>query len=356
MNIYRNNTVLIFLLALLAGCGSRDASNEKLIRKVKLAEVCLADSLEQKMYPGIINEKCNVRLAFRVAGPIMELDVEEGDYIRKGELVAQIDPRDYEVQLKAARGQYEKVKTEAERVIELHERNSVAGNDYQKALAGLKMAEANLEHAKNQLDDTKLTAPVSGYIEEVNFTPGEMVDAGMPVVSLIDVTGYEVEVEIPVSMFARREDFVAFTGNQPSVQAKDFPLQLTGISKKANTNQLYTLQLKLNPSANPGLAPGMNAQVVITMRTGIKDLLCVPLNAVFEKNGHTYVWVFSSEKGVVKSRRVTTGELTGENLVTILSGLEAGEQVVSAGVHHLHENREVEVMEPASETNVGGML
>ena len=135
-----------------------------------------------------------------------------------------------------------------------------------------------------------------------------------------------------------------------------FPLELTGYSKKADNNQLYTIQLKLNPAVNPELAPGMNVGVTITMKTGLKNKLCVPLNAVFEKNGNDYVWIYLPDEGVVKSRKITTGQLAGDNLITVTSGVEAGEHVVSAGVHQLQQNQQVEILEPVSETNVGGML
>ena len=356
MKIIRNGTLLLLSLMLTMGCNNREAEKTEIIRKVKLATVCQADSMESREYSGIIREKLNVGLAFRVAGPILKLQIEEGDYVEKGQLVAQIDPRDYEVQLQAAQGQYDKVKAEADRVIELHDRSSVAGNDYDKAVAGLKMAEANLKHAKNQMSDTKLLAPVSGFIQEVFFNEEEMVDAGMPVASLIDVTGYEVEVNIPVSLYLQKENFTGFTGKQPAVSDVGFPLEMTGYSKQANNNQLYTLHLKLDPGSNPELAPGMNVEVTISMKTGFKNELCVPLNAVFEKDGDSYVWVYLPDEGVVKSRKVTAGQLTGNNLITIISGVEAGEQVVSAGVHQIQENQEVDVMKAASETNVGGML
>lgn len=356
MGIIRNGAILLFCLAVVAGCNNQAAEKKDIIRKVKLATVCEADSIEYRSYSGIINEKSEVGLAFRVAGPIQQIEVDEGDYVRKGELVARIDPRDYGIQLKTAQGQYEKVKAEAERVIELRERNSVAGNDYDKAVAGLKMAEANLERAKNQMNDTQLLAPISGYIQEVNFEEGEMVDAGMPVASLLDVTSYEVEVELPLSMYANRENFIAFTGKQPSVSENEFPLQFVGFSKTANNNQLYSLKLRPATSITQKLTPGMNTEVTIAIKTGSERNLCVPLNAVFKKNDETYVWVFYPDENVVKSRSVTTGELTGENLVTLTSGVQAGERVVAAGVHHLQENQEVEILENESETNVGGML
>jgi len=356
MGIIRNGAILLFCLAAAVGCNNREAETTEIVRKVKLATVCQADSVEYRSYSGIINEKSEVGLAFRVAGPIQQIEVGEGDYVRKGQLVARIDSRDYEIQLKAAQGQYEKVKAEADRVIELRERSSVAGNDYDKAVGGLKMAEANFEHANDQMNDTKLLAPFSGYIREVNFEEGEMVDTGMPVASLLDVTSYEVEVELPLSMYANRKNFIAFTGKQPSISENEFPLQLAGFSKKANSNQLYSLKLRPAAGITQELTPGMNTEVIIAIKTGSEEKLCVPLNAVFKKNGEAYVWIFSPGESVVNSRRVTTGELAGENQVTLTSGVQTDEKVVAAGVHHLQENQQVEILENESETNVGGML
>ena len=114
--------------------------------------------------------------------------------------------------------------------------------------------------------------------------------------------------------------------------------------------------LRVVPGENPELAPGMNTEVTIAVKTGFKNKLCVPLNAIFEKNGDSYVWIYQPEQGNVNSRKVTTGKLTGNNLITITTGLDAGDLVVAAGVHQIHENQKVEVLGEASESNVGGML
>lgn len=356
MKLIQKGVYAVLFLMLLAGCNGHRNEAEEVIRKVKLAEVTRADSLEIRTYPGVVSEKQSVGLAFRVAGPLASVNVQVGDYVNKGDLIARIDQRDYQVQLLAAQGQYDQVKAEAGRVIELHDRKSIAGNDYDKAVAGVKMAEANLENAKNQLNDTRLVAPVSGYIQEVNFSPGEMVNAGMPIASLLDVSGYHIAIDIPVDLYRRSSEFVSFTASLPSGKEPEIPLEVAGIAQKANNNQLYTIRLK--PSGKPaaGLAPGMNTQVVVTLSTGNPNLLCVPINSVFERDGDSYVWVYHADEGIVKSRLVKTGQMTRQNKVTITSGLIQGEQVVTAGVNYLHENRKVDVLQPVPATNVGGLL
>jgi RND family efflux transporter MFP subunit len=355
MKTIRNSAFLLFCLALLAGCAGNNNGQTEIVRKVKIEPVQQADSLLVKQYSGIIKEAAEVNLAFRVAGPIQKILVKEGDYVRAGQVVAQMDTRDYEVQLAAAQAQYDQVKAEADRVIELHNRQSVAGNDYDKAVSGLKMVEVQLKNAKNQLNDTKLTSPVSGYIQKINFLENELVDAGMPVASLVNVGHYQVEVEIPVSLYVQRESIISFSALQPAVSEEEFPVDLLSYSKKASNNQLYKVQLRINPASQPKLAPGMDVQVNIVLKSSSGPVACVPLNALFNQNGKTYVWVYQSN-GTVQKREVETGKLTGDGRIRVSGGLQVNEQVVVAGVNQLNENEKVEPLAPVSETNVGGLL
>jgi RND family efflux transporter MFP subunit len=270
--------------------------------------------------------------------------------------VAQIDRRDYEVQMQVAQAQYDQVSAEAGRVVELHNRQSVTGNDYDKAVAGEKMVAAQLKNAQDQLNDTRLLSPVSGYIQKVNFMENELVDAGMPLATLIDVGHYQVEVDIPVSLYIERDAIVSFAGIQPAVSGEQFPLQLLSYSKKASNNQLYKLQLRLNPASQPKLAPGMDIEVNISLRSGVEPMVCVPLNALFNDGGKTFVWVYEPADGTVKKREVVTGKLTGDGRIRIVQGLQTDEKIVVAGVNQLNDNQKVEPIEPVSETNIGGLM
>lgn len=355
MKLLINRTFLLFWLVVLAGCAGNDHRQTEIIRKVKIEPVQQADSVSVRSFSGIIKEAAQVNVAFRVAGPIQKILVKEGDFVHAGQVIAQMDTRDYEVQMAAAQAQYEQVKAEAGRVIELHNRESVAGNDYDKAVSGLKMVEAQLKNAKDQLNDTQLASPVSGYIQKVNFLENELVDAGMPVASIINTEHYQVEVEIPVALYVDRENIISFSGFQSTVSEEKFPLDLLSFSKKASNNQLYKVQLGLNPSSQPHLAPGMDVQVSVLYCNDAEPLACVPLSALFNEGGKTYVWVYQTN-GSVQKREVETGKLTGDGRIRIVSGVQVTEQVVVAGVNQLNENDKVEPLAPVSATNVGGLL
>jgi len=355
MKIIENGLIFIFYFLLLVGCAEKSSKQSEMIRKVKVEPVKQADSVLVKNFPGIIKEAKEINLAFRVAGPIEKIFVKAGDYVKAGQPVAQIDTRDYEVQLAAAQAQYDQVKAEADRVIELHNRRSISGNDYDKAVSGLKMVTAQLDNARDQLNDAQLKAPIPGYIQKVNFIENELVDAGMPVATMIDVGHYQVEVDIPVSLYVDREAIVSFSGVQTDVSDLPFSLQLLSYSKKADNNQLYKVRLGLDPAVQPKLAPGMDVRVTIFCNNDTQPMACVPLSALFNKGDKSFVWVYQADS-TVREREVVAGKLTGDGRIRIVSGIQEGEQVVVAGVNLLNENEKVEPLVPVSETNIGGLL
>ncbi len=349
--------VLVFLPGIfIAACSNQSNGEKEIIRKVKVEKVNQASELLQKDFSGVIEETREVKLAFRVAGPIKSIRVKEGSYIREGELIAEIDPRDYQIQVDVALAQYNQVTAETERVKELYNRKSVSDKDYEKAISGGKLITAQLEHAKDQLRDTKLYAPFSGYIQEINFEKGEMINAGMPFASLIDLNKYRIEVDIPSSLFIKKDKFVSFSCKSFETGSDELPLKLISYNVKANTNQLYKLFFQLDPKLNRELKPGMSMQVFIYYKNPVDASLFVPLDAVFYEGGKSFVWVYNETDSTISRKLVVINGIISDGNVRIEEGLSGNEMIVVAGVHVLKENQKVEVIGPVSETNIGGLL
>ena len=348
--------VLLAASLLVSGCGNSNKESKELIRKVKVAKVTRTSPELTKEFSGIIKEAKEVNLAFRVAGKIEKILVKEGDYVREGDLIAMIDPRDYEIQAAVAKAQYEQVKAEASRVNELYNRKSIAENDYDKAVAGEKMLSSKLKHANDQLNDTKLYAPFSGYIQNINYDNGEMINTGFTLATIINVEHYSVEVDIPASLFIQKDKFVSFACQQSMIDNKEFPLSMVSYNKKANSNQLYRLYFRLDPRKDKRLAPGMDVKVTINYQNKSENDVIVPVNAIFNKDGKSYVWIYNSDSKTVISKEVKIDGLAGKGFATIESGLNGNEIIVVAGVNILKENQRVDILDNASDTNVGGLL
>ena len=308
-------------------------------------------------YPAKIVAAKDANLAFRVSGPIRRIPVEIGQHVRKGELVAEIDPRDYEIQLAATEAEYDQIKNEAERVFELYKRGSATQSDRDKAYYGLKQITAKLNAHRNALHDTRLVAPFNGYIQKKFFEANETVSAGMPIIAMIGRDEPEVEINIPASDYIRRSQFDSFSCTVDVLPGEIFPLELIGVAQKANLNQLYNVRFRIGKQPDTRLTAGMNATVSITYSPDEGALTIIPLTAVFDNNGKSSVWIYDPESETITSREVRMLEIRRDGSVVIAEEtLHPGELIVSAGVHSLKEGQQVTPLEPIAETNVGGML
>lgn len=352
------NTALYFLMAVflvgvMASCNKGKTKESSYLKLVKTAKAIQVSSEREAQFPAVIEEMDQLNLAFRVGGPIHRMYVKEGDYVEEGQLIATMDSRDYEVQKNAIETQVEQLRSEYTRVAELKKRGSVADNDYEKMKAGKEMAEVKLKNAMDQLKDTKLRAPFSGYISDVMFEEGELVNQGIPVVKLINLSSYKVKISVPADVYIKREGITSITCTQEDIPTRAFPLTFSGFNKKANNNGLYTFYLQYDPEPDTPLAPGMSVMVHLkcngdsTVHTGI------PLSAVFEKNGESFVWLV--QDSLVQSRKISTSGKLDHGLIQVISGLEPGDEVVSGGLNLLQENENVRVVPPKRITNIGNL-
>jgi RND family efflux transporter MFP subunit len=324
------------------------------LKFVKTAKVKQIPVIMKKQFPGVIEEKEEVNLAFRVAGPIQKIYVKEGDFVKKGQIVALMDTRDYEIQQNAVEAQANQIKSEYKRVEELNSRKSVADNDYEKMKAGKEMIEAKLKNANDQLNDTKLYAPFSGYITKVNFKEGELINHGTPIATLIDVSLLKVDIDVPASILLMKDKITKIECSQEDIPDKTFPLILVANNVKANNNGLYKFYLQHKPLTKTELVPGMNVSVNISYKARENDILSIPLNAVFEEEGKSYVWIVNDS--IVNKKMVETCNVIRKGEIGITNGLKENQEIVVGGLNLLKDKETVKVIPQISKTNVGNLL
>ncbi len=346
--------VLLATLFLQACSVSKDNRSE--VTTVKVAKVVQYADEATITYPGKIKASDDVNLAFRVSGPIKHLFVKEGQYVQKGDVIAQLDTRDYETQFEATTAEYNQVKAEAERVIELHKRNSVANKDYDKAVAGLHRIEAKLKAHRNALHDTRLTAPFSGYVQKIYFDSGELIKAGLPIVRMVNTTSLRVEASISAHDYALRECFTSFSCKTDIYPEIEMPLTFTGISPSANLNQLYNIYFTLDRPDSLLLSPGMSVNLNIVCAGSSKAMLSIPVSALFSEEAGSFVWLYDEKNKTISKKAIKVVKLNQDGSALVTGNLNDGSRVVSAGVHSLKEGQEVRLLKPVSVTNVGGLL
>lgn len=346
----------LLLTAAVISCAGGGNAAEPAVRTVKTMTVSSADSTGTLTYPGIVQEMHTINVAFKTAGQIAQINVKEGDYVREGQLIASLDDADYKLGVEALQIQHDQVSDEVARLRELYSKKSVSANEYEKAEAGLRQLGVQLQVNKNKLAYTKLYAPVSGYLKSVNFAKSEMVDAGTPVISMMDVSGLEVQADIAASEYLDRSSFTSFTVKTPNGETCE--AKLIGIVPKADGNQLYRMTLRINLGTSlmkNSFLPGTNVEVNIErdgLTTGKE--VTTPLSAICYDGRQPYVLIIGKDSTI--ERVDIDVEPSADVCLAHVKGIASGTEVVVAGAASLKEGEKVIVLPKPSETNIGGLL
>ena len=360
VTISKQDLFRVILVTLLLGgvWGCKQRSDRHPIPQwVKVAKVSGADDHDTVIYPGKVKATEYVKLAFRVAGPLKKIYVGEGEAVKKGQLLAELDARDYQLQYDAVSAEYKQVTEESERIMELYRRGSVAINEYDKAVAARKRVTALYQINKNALHDTRLKAPFDGYIQKKYFSEPEIVNQGTPILSLLNDRMLEIEVDISAQDFIRYSDLLYAYAEADVFPGIRFPLEGIGVNQGANYNQLFTVRLCLEQDSLLRLVDGMSVTVTMLFRPDDeRELTVVPISALFQQDGHSFVWLYNQQEQTIQKMRVEVQQMYKNGFVWVRSALKQGQMVISAGVNDLKEGQSVKLLPPVSVSNVGRLL
>lgn len=354
----RNFWALVMMGGLMMGtasCKQEAKQQEAAISVVKLDTIHTAGEAQVLQFPGRIVAATEVHPAFKVAGTLKKVYVREGDKVRVGQLLAEMDDTDYRIQLSATEAEYTQIKADAERIIGLYNDGGTTASNYDKARYGLQQIEAKLKNHRNQLAYTKIYSTIDGSVQTRYFEGGETVGAGMPILSLLGGSDLEVEVNLPPASYMLWETFVSYTCSSDVLPGKEIELKPLSILPRANSNQLYTMRLRLG-NQEEGLAAGMTVWVRITRSAGKDDEYIVPNTALLYEGEQVYVFIYDGKSHKVKRQPVEVVFINTDGEAKVKGLLPAGGLVVSSGVHHISDGVEVKPMEKTSKTNVGGLL
>lgn len=351
---------LIWISASTLLCSS--CNNEKRshisIPTVKTDKAIAVSETSPIQYPGHVNAANEVNLSFKVSGTIDRIFISEGSYVHKGQLLACLDSTDYRVQLDATEAEYNQVKSKSERIMSLYDENGTTPDNYDMARFGLQQITAKYKSHKDQLKYTRMYAPFSGYVQSRFFDTYETVGAGMPVLSIVDEKNTEIEINLSASDFIDKDNFSRYSCTFSIYPEKVFTLEPIGVNRKANSNQLYTMRLRMKDNGEADkIYPGMVTMVTINRKDNSTNLFSVPGNSVFTDKENSYIWSYNPSDGKIRKKEVVPVRLLrmGRSIVRCNS-LRNGEIVVASGVHYLKDGEKVNLLPQKSETNMGGLL
>lgn len=305
----------------------------------------MVDYIERD-FAGMATADDAVNLAFKISGQIMSVDVSKGDYVKKGELLARLDPRDVELQKAADRSQFERAKSQYERMQRLLDHEAVSQQEYESARAQYVQAQSAYENSKDLLSETNLRAPFGGVIERTYVDTYQRVQSGQTILRLVNPMSTTVEFTMPEkSLPLLFDSTIRFSVTFDNIPNRQFVARLDTYAKTSSDASGFPVSLKIerDEAERYRISPGMTCQVMMhTQGKGARQsTLVVPLSAIYAPaSGGEYVWRVTSD-GRVKLSPVTLGEVYGRDMVSITSGLAAGAEIVTAGVYKLRDGDSV---------------
>ena len=358
-----NITVLLpllwVLIVMLSGCGEPE-QKAQVERLRPVATVITSYSAQQRYYEfsGVAKAGLTSRLSFRIAGKVQTLNVTVGDKVNKGQLIATLNPSDYQLELQKSQAALSQAKAEARnasanygRIKSLYETETASRTELDNAQAGSEAASAFVRQAQNAL---ALAEQRLGYTQLVNqednclvassdVESGENVNAGNTVVIVNCGNTAKVETVVSETFISRVKhgDDVVVQFN--AFKGQDFSAVVTEVGVDAK-GTAYPVTVALAESDSP-ILPGMAAIVFfkVELGDGGSENLYLPMHVIQAERERTFVYVVndnSDGSATLVKTKVTVGPFTGGELL-VTSGLDAGQVVVTKGVRQLYDGMRV---------------
>ncbi len=352
--------VILVVVPLLFAAGCQEKKAEKkpeVVRPIKIMTVKDGRTVLTQGFPATVRAARRAVLSFKVSGPLVQLPVDEGQQVKQGALIAQIDKRDFKTAVDAAMARYREAEQQFRRYKELYARNQVSKAEFDRYQAARDMAKAKLDDAANALCDTTLRAPFTGIIAKRYVENYYKVQAKEPIVDLQDISRIEILVDLPELVMAtaiRSRNDYQVKASFEAIPGQEFPLELKEFATEADpATHTYQVVLVMDQPQEANIYPGMTAKVTSTLKPGKKQqdtAIYIPAIAVLDTSGNQpYVWVFDAKEGTVHRRDVKIGNLSGSSSIHILAGLKPGEQIAIAGITKLREGMKVRPWEKQKE-------
>lgn len=348
--LFKLAAVMAAVAATLTGCWESETARN-FVRPVKLTAVNALANYD-KEFVGVVSAEQYTNYAFRVGGLINKTYVTEGTFVKKGQLMAELDPGDFILQLEADKAQYQTTNSILQRNKRLLEKQAISQQDYEIAEANYQKAKSGYEYTQNQYEYTKLRAPFSGSVEKKYVENYQKVNAGEPIYKIINPDILEVRFTLPesdINLAKAGRFFVEFDnyrGDLFTVRIKeivDASVDGAGIPVILAIDDKRFEPGKYNVKA--GFACRVRVQVDNLAYND--DLYIVPVWSVFEKDGNNsnrYIWVYDEASKTVVERQVSSHGMVGSDMTIIKGDVKPGDRVVTAGVYQLQNNQKVTVL------------
>jgi len=350
MRLKTGDYLLVLLTAFLFSACGKEEVKEVPIRQVKAVRAIDCSEFTGRTFPGRAEAFQEVNLGFEVGGTLIDRPVDKGDEVKRKELLAKLDPRDFENELAAARAERDRAQAHRDRIAEALKFNAVAAQELTDAEAALAAAEARVKIKDKALSDSRIYSPFDGIIAATYVENYQRIKPKEKVLRILDISQIKFTIDIPENLISYipyvkdvEVEFDAFPGRK-------VPAKIKEVGTEASlTTRTFPVTLVLEQAKDFRILPGMAGQAGGRgeLPEGVAESgPAVPAAAVFSNGpgGESSVWVVDEKTMMIALRTVVPGEISPCGLR--VKGIRVGEWVVAAGVRSLKAGQKVRFADP----------
>lgn len=279
----------------------------------------------------------SVEVTSRMTSIVSRIAFREGQQIGRGELLVELENKEIRAELAVAEASLSESRSQYERARQLADTQAISASSLEELLAAMQVAEAEVQAARARLENTLIRAPFSGKVGLRRVSPGSLVNPGTVITTLDDLDPVKLEFSVPETFLGVLREDLTVSARSPALQDREFRGRIESIDTRLDPVSRSILVRAVLENQDELLKPGMFLTVALQMTR--PDILMAPEQAIVPERGQHYVYVVAEEDRVAR-RLVELGQRV-PGAVEIVSGLAAGERVITEGTQKVREGSQV---------------
>ncbi len=341
-----NLLLLLGIPALLfTGCkntGSEPVNDDRIT--VKVTRPAIAAQGSESSYVGVIEESLSVPLSFLIPGTVEKVLVNEGDQVKKGQLLASLNNISYQSAYQAALAREKQAQDAYDRLLTVYKNGSLPEVKMIEMETGLEQARSALQIARKNMGDCNLYAPVTGIAGRRFIEPGMNVIPGNAAVTLVKINPVHIKIGVPENEISKVNPGQEAVITVPALNNETYTGKVFQKGVMANPlSHTYEVKITLENHLDR-LRPGMIANVRVSTGAPAK-IITIPQQAVqVDQDGRKFVFIADTTSSTALRRYIETGTPGRNSDITVEKGLEAGDLVITGGYQKVNHNMPVKIL------------
>ena len=329
-----SHLALLFGASILFSCGAKTEEKTEIVKpKVKVETAIKSDVIQSHEYTATIESDVVNRISPAVPARIRKIYVEVGDRVRRGQTLVSLD----QTNLSQQQTQIANLERDLQRYKELYEVGGISKQQLEQLQVKLDVAKSA---SNNLAENTTLVSPIDGIVTERNFDSGDM-PSGMHILTIEKFNPVKLKINISENLYTMISKGMDVKVKLEVYPDEEFTGKISLIYPTINqTSHTFPVEITI-ANSDSRIRPGMFARVNLNL--GTNENILVPDASVLKQTGSNDRHVFVIKDGKAEKRVITIGQHLGDHY-EVLTGIEAGDEVVVAGASRLSDKEAVEVV------------